>query len=140
MGIVGTQQHRNLAVHGDTGCSGVDIGNGAHITTPIDKTIAFIGYDQQVHLRPFIVHKVPLARDDYAATLDARDSETILNRTTAHHPGNKGYYNQRRAKPFHIYVLHLKTSALHVQCSSLCQLYVGVHVRFLEKAQQDPAS
>jgi len=78
---------RTRAVHGDIGCGGVDIGDGVHIASPVDKLVAFLSLGHQADHRSFVIDKSPLSRVGYRPRPGTGDSE-VIRPTTAHHPGN----------------------------------------------------
>jgi len=76
------------AVHGDGGYGGVDIGNAAHIASPVDKAVALLNLHRQVDHCSLVIGKHPFSRGGYIASSSADDSEVISRLSTAYHPGN----------------------------------------------------
>jgi len=66
-----------VSVHGDGG--GVDISDGVHIASPVDKLVASISLGHQVEHRFFSLGKSPLSKDGYRATGGAGGGEVVLN-------------------------------------------------------------
>ena len=114
------------AVHRDLGCGGIDIVNRAYVTSPVVKVIARIGSRLQVDHRSHSIGKTPLSRGDYRPSSGTGDSEGMRSRlSTAYHPGNEGYHNQKDANSCHVMVFPQTKYYLHFSpldsCSCLIQ-------------------
>ncbi len=63
-----------VAIHGDGGYGSVDISNGVHIASPVDKPPATaLWHGLQVDYGSLVEGKSPLSRNGYQSSVRARD-------------------------------------------------------------------